>query len=225
VPTRSAASSPEEGVVGGQVRRRPLVELLPLARAERHAKRLGDARGHVGLHLEDVGECGVEGLLPLGRGGAHLDQLGPHFDPVLSALAPLLPAHLAHEEVVDAEFPPDLLRALRRPLVLARAAGGRDLEGRQRGQLAPDRVGDAVGEVFVLGGAEVLEGEHRDAFHTGAASVHVPRTVAAQPPEQHPETDQDPESERHSRRGHATACGRPRGGRTRWLRRDCRRRT
>ena len=48
------------------------------------------------------------------------------------------------------------------------------------GQLAADLVGDAVGEVVVLGSSEVLEREDRDALDAGAAA---PRRA---PPEEQP---------------------------------------
>ena len=81
----------EERLVGGEVLGRLLRQRLLLrapsatSSASRHPAR------DVGLHLEHVGDRRVERLLPGGRGGADLDQLGAHPHPVPGGR--LLPAH------------------------------------------------------------------------------------------------------------------------------------
>ena len=59
----------QERVVGGEIGRGPLGELLLGCSAKRYVERLGNAGRDVGLHLEHVRELGVEGLLPLGGRG------------------------------------------------------------------------------------------------------------------------------------------------------------
>ena len=48
-------------------------------------------------------------------------------------------------------------------LVLRRARAGDDREPREHGELATHLVGDAIGEVFICGRAQVLKGKHREA--------------------------------------------------------------
>ena len=54
-------------------------------------------------------------------------------------------------------------------------------------------VGHAVGEVLVLGQAEIVEGKHGEPLH--AAGVVRPAAVAAEPAEEEPEPDHDAEYE------------------------------
>ena len=181
----------EVGVVRRRVRRRPLRQDCPLRRAERHVERLRHLSRHVGLHLEHVRERRVEWLLPLGRAGRDLDQLRAH--PDVAAARGLFPAHRAGEEIIHPELPADLLRALRRLLVLVRAAAGGDLEAGQRGELAAHLVGHAVREVLVVRAAQVLERQHREQL--GAARTGR-LAVPAEPAEQEPEAQDEAEGER-----------------------------
>jgi hypothetical protein len=73
---------------GGQVPGGTVLERLLLAASDRHVERVRHLARDVGLDLEHVGERGVERLLPLGVGAAHLDQLGTHLqiDPTFASL-------------------------------------------------------------------------------------------------------------------------------------------
>src|SRR5262249_24280721 len=120
------------------------------------------------LHLEDIGERRVERLLPARRrraGFADLDELRRDLHAV--GAGALLPADRRRQQVVGVELLRDLPRRLLSLLVRHRARTGNDLEARQRRELAAERVGDAVGEVVVLGRAEVVEREDRDAADRG----------------------------------------------------------
>ena len=181
----------EEGVVGRGVAGGPLRQRGALRRAQRHVQRLGHLAGHVGLDLEHVGERGVERLLPLGRAGRDLDQLGTH--PHVVAAGALLPPNRAGQQPVHPELAADLLGRLGGLLVLGRAAAGGHLEPGERGQLAPHLVGDPVGEVLVVRAAQVLEGEHREPLGAARVGGVVP---VPQPAEQHAEPDQETQRER-----------------------------
>ena len=156
----------EKLVVRREILRGPLLESLRLVRLEHDAELLGDARGDVRLHLEDVGQRRVERLLPLrsGRLGARdLDELRRHVHATLSA--GLVPANRGGEQVSHAELGGDLLRRLGRLAVRRRASAGDHLQPRQERQLPAHFVRDPIREVLVLGRSQVLEreyGEPRD---------------------------------------------------------------
>jgi hypothetical protein len=159
-----------KGLVGLQVLRRLVGEPLLLGGAERDSELLRDARRDVGLHLEDVGQRRVEGLLPPRGGrtvGADLDELRAHLHAVARAAFLLLPADGGGQEVVRGELLRDLLRRLGRLLVGSGAAARDHLEAGKRRELAADRIRDAVGEVVVLGSAQVLEREDGDSADRG----------------------------------------------------------
>ena len=207
-------------LVGREVLGRLLGQRFLLRRTQRHVQRLGHAARDVGLDLEHIGDGGVERLLPRGRGRADPDQLGAHPHPI--PRGPLLPPHGAGEQIVHPQLPADLLRRLARLLVLSRAAPRDHLESAQRGQLPAHFVGDAVREVLVFGGAQVLEGQHRHPLGPGGRVV-VP-TVRAQPAEQDPQPEQEADRQRRGERETeaARACRLNDGGRVRRRRRGCR---
>ena len=192
----------EIGVVGREALGRPRREVLPGAVGEGEVELPRHPPRDVGLHLEHVGERGVERLLPLGgrgRSRRHLYQLGDHPDPALPGRT-LLPANLPDQQILHAQLLGDLLRRLGGVLVLSGAAARDDLEALEPGQLAADLVGHAVGEVLVGGVAQVLEGEDGEEA-VGAGALGLRAAVGAKPAEQPTETDQDAEDERWGRYG------------------------
>src|SRR2546428_3792893 len=106
-----------------------------------------------------VGERGIERLLPPNDGSRDvrdLHQLGvdPHSAHPARALSP---PDAAEKQVADTELPTDLLRMLDRVSVLVGAGAGDHLEASERGELAPDLVRHAIGEVAPSRIAEVLK--------------------------------------------------------------------
>src|SRR6185295_2631900 len=102
----------------------------------------------------------VELLSPSGPrhlAGPGVHQLGHH--PYPARAAGFVPAHGAGEEIVSAEVPGDGVGTPRGVTVLERAAAGDHLESADLGELGPDLVGHAVGEVGVGRVTEVVEGE------------------------------------------------------------------
>ena len=153
----------EELVVGDEALGGLGAEHATGAVGQRHAQRVGHLGGDVGLHLEDIGERGVELLRPAGAGRltrARVHQLGCDAD--AAPAGGLLPADGAREEIVGAELVGDGGGPLGRPAVLERAAARDHLEPADLGQLGPDLVGHAIGEVGVGGIPQVLEREHGD---------------------------------------------------------------
>ena len=134
-------------------------------RRARRPSACGHARGDVGLHLEDVGQRRVEGLLP--PGGCRRSPPRPARD---SPAPGSVRRAFSHRTVPVSRYSHAELRARSpaaswRSCCTAGAAAGDDLQARQERQLAPDLVGDAVGEVVVLGRAQVLEREHGEPRH------------------------------------------------------------
>jgi hypothetical protein len=154
--------APQKGIVRRQVFGRSLGDALPLAGTERHAERPGYLLGYSRLHLEHVGEGGVERLLP-GRGaGRDLHQLRAYLHPTPAARV-AVPPYCAGEQVAHAQLAADLGQGLGRAAVLIRAGAGDDLHPLESRQLAAHRVGHAVGEVLVGRGAKVVERQDGDA--------------------------------------------------------------
>ena len=160
--------APQEGIVGGQVlgglRRQLVFDAVP----QRHVQRLRHLSRDVGLHLEHVGQRGIESLLPLRRGGrarCDPDQLGADPYPA-GPIRVLLPADGAGQQVLGPQLACDLLRGLARPSVLVRAGPGNDGEARELRQLAPDLVAHPVREVGLGRVAQVLEREHGQHLRT-----------------------------------------------------------
>ena len=81
---------------------------------------------------------------------------------------------------MDAQLLTDLLGALLRSLVLTGALPGDDAEAPNAAEPGGDCLGEAVGEVLVVGGAEVLEGQYgehlavRDGHRFGPAPGRMP---------------------------------------------------
>ena len=112
-----------------------------------------------------------------GPSALDLDEL--RADLHAAAAAALLPAHRGGQQIAGRQLPGDLLRRLGRLLVWRRAAARDHLDPGKRGQLAPDLVRDAVGEVVVLGRAQVLEGQHGDALDAARARRPGPCAAAS----------------------------------------------
>ena len=130
------------------------------------------------LHREYAGQHRVVLARPnLGAVG-HADQRRAHADPARGGA--LLPTHRAFQDVLDAQLLTDLLRALLRSLVLTGALPGDDAQAPNAAEPGGDGLGEAVGEVLVIGGAEVLEAQHgehlpvRDGHRLGPAPGRMP---------------------------------------------------
>ena len=209
VAERALGLAFEVRVVRRQVPRRTVLEHLLLPAADRHVERLRHPAGDVRLHLEHVGERRVERLLPPGVGRGHVDQLGAHLHPARRAGRALLPAHLAHQQVVHAQLAPDLPRRLGGAPILRRAVRADDPHARQRRELAAHRVGDAVGEVGVGRVAQVLEREHGDpalVARRRSASRWLRRQANSTPPPiSSPTTSAEAASGNRRRPGRGTA--------------------
>ncbi len=156
-------------VVRGKVRGRLLREPLRVRAAQRDAQLAGHPRGDVRLDFEHVGLRSIEALLPARDRRAVLLDLhelwrnleGP-------AAARLLRADRARQKVRHVELPRDLLRSLRGLPVRNRARARDDGERGKRRQLAAHFVGHTVGEIVLIRGAEVLEGENGDPLRAGS---------------------------------------------------------
>ena len=187
------------GIVRGEIRRRLLSERLSLPAAERNIERARDLIRDVRLHLEDIGDRGIEGLLPFRSGRmpfADVHQLGAHAH-AARAVRALLPLHGCGEQVVGAELACDLLRRLRRVAVLGRAAARDHLDRAQLRQLAAQFVRDPVGEIRIGGIAEILERQHRE--HLGASCGR--RELRLAPRKQDAETEKEAHDERRCEDG------------------------
>ena len=148
---------------------------------------------------------GVERLLPPRRGGGarrHLHQLGTHPHPALPVRRfsqRILPTSRYCTPSSCAICSGVLLECLYWPALLLAIT----LSPPQRGQLAPDLVGDAVGEVLVGRVAQVLEREHGEQ-PGGAGTRGLDAAMGAEPAEQHAEAEHEAEPEREGEREPAT---------------------
>ena len=163
---RCAATLPgglafEVRVVRREIPRRPGRQDLLLPRADRHVERLATWPAMSACTSNTSVSAASNGCCHLAAAVRHLDELRAHLHPARAPRRPS-PAHLAHEQVVHPQLPPDLLRRLAGAAVLGRAVGGGHQHRRQRRELAAHRVGDAVREVGVRRVAEVLEREYGD---------------------------------------------------------------
>src|SRR5439155_23210429 len=103
------------------------LEQAPIGVSDGEVGRTGDPRGDLGLHREYAREHRVVLVGPqLGPVG-NADQRGAHAHRTRTAPR-LLPADGAFEEVLGAKLPTELLRLLRRPLVLSAALPGDDAQ-------------------------------------------------------------------------------------------------
>src|SRR5690606_40927468 len=103
----------------------------------------------IGLHPEDVGEGGLEGLLPVRGASGDRNQLRAHPNPARCVSASFYPPDGAGEEIVHAELPADLLGALGGSLVPRRAAARRHLQALEVVELHSPLVGQAVSYAFI----------------------------------------------------------------------------
>ena len=91
---------------------------------------------------------------------AHADELGRHPDPARPA--GLFPPHAPLEHVVHTQLAADVLEGLAGLPVLLRAGARDDAQPADHRQPVGDLLGDAVAEVAVLGGPQVVERKHGD---------------------------------------------------------------
>ena len=181
----------QEGVVGRQVRGRLGRELVAGAVAQGYVERARHLGRDVGLDLEDIGERGIESLLPLrgGRGTAlDPDEFGADAHPARPT-GRFVPPHRGREQVVGAQLAGDLLGCLGRLAVLVRAGPCDDGEPGHVGQLAAHLVGHAIGEVGVPRIAQVLKRENRKAL--GAHGLRLGCCVTPAPGEEHAQADEE----------------------------------
>ncbi len=187
---------PQVLVVGLQVLGRLAAKRAELRRDQGDVQLLTDLPGDVGLHLEDVGEDRIVAAGPEMAVVRKPDELRRH--PHLTrAYRRALPADRALQNVLHPQLLADLPHAGTLLLVL-HGGGARDHpQAVERGQPAGDLFGHAVGEVLVLGRAEVLEGQHDDRRGLDAG------LLPSRGPEQQPAGRHADQQEHHGR------CGRP----------------
>ena len=121
---------PQERFVGRKAPSRFHLQLASGAIGEGHVECLGHLSRDIGLHLEHVGDRGVERSSPAALRSVarpHVDQLRRHVYPA-RARSPLFPLDGASEQVVHPQLTGDLLLGLLGFLVLVGAATGDDLE-------------------------------------------------------------------------------------------------
>ena len=158
----------EVEIVGAEVPGGRGAEGRVVRRLKREVQRARDLLRDPGLHLEDLLQALVVLPRPEMAVVGHPDEL--RGDPHATDLpGRLLPPHAAFEDVVDAELPADLLERLLAAPVLVGAGAGDHAEVGQPREAAGDLLGDAVGEVAVLGRAQILERQDGDGLAPPAA--------------------------------------------------------
>lgn len=135
-------------------------ERLLLRLLERQVQRGRDLLGDPRLHLKHLLERLVVAPGPEVAVVGDADELRRNSHPARPPDP--LPAHPALEDVVHPQLPSDFLDRFVGLPVLVGAGAGDDAEAGDHGQAAGDLLGDAVAEVVVPGGAQVLEGEDGD---------------------------------------------------------------
>ncbi len=128
-------------------------------RHELHGERLGNARGHIGLHREAVGEMAFVGLGPEVRFAGGFNQAGGDAHTVVLA------AHAALEQVVGAERLADLARPLAGALEHHAGPSRHDADAPATplAELRDHLLGQPVCEVLLRRHvAQIGEREHRE---------------------------------------------------------------
>ena len=148
---------PQQAIVGVHVLGALAGKQRALVVAERNLQGRGDLLAQLVLDGEDVFELAVVALRPQVVSGCRLDQLGGHAHPVGGL------AHASFEYVSNAQVAAHFLDLDRRALVGEHRVAGDDEEPRYLRKRGDDVVGDAVGEVLLLGiGAHVVEWQDGD---------------------------------------------------------------
>ena len=143
-------------VAGGDVRVQ-----LPGRAGQGHVQAAHHLVGDLRLHLEDLRHGAVVGFGPDLLVGLGVHELGRDAHAAHAGLV-ALPAHGALEHVVHAQVRGDLLHGLAHAVVVQGAGPRHHAQAVDARQAGDDLVGDAGGEVGLLGGAEILEGEDHD---------------------------------------------------------------
>ncbi len=142
-------------VVGPHVLGAVLGELPRFRRGERHPERLGDGRGDLLLHREDVLQDAVVAVGPEMEPVGAVDELGGNAD----AVAGLADAPLQHRPHPQVRGHPGDVHGF--AAVLGHRVAGRHPESLDLGEIGEDVLGDPRAEVLaLLVGGEVLEVEH-----------------------------------------------------------------
>ena len=135
-----------------------------------------DLLGDVVLHREDVVQLAVVLLGPDVLAAPGVDQLAGDAQP------PAGRAHAALQHVAHAEVARDLAHVDRAALVGEGRVAGDHEQPAQPGERGDDVLGDAVGEIVLLGiAAEIGERQHRDRRLVGQGE-HRCRRLGAGPP-------------------------------------------
>ncbi len=182
--------SPSHIFLGLQV----VVERLQVVRVSRcHGARHGlnqrcvDVLDHLacdlGLNRKDVVEAFVVAARPDAGGVGHADELRRDAHAALGTRG-TIPTNRSLQHVVHTEVLRNLGRRLPGAVVLHGRVPRDDTDPRHGGQPADDLVGDAVGEVLVLGGPQVLERKDDDHLALGLESLRDRVRGRALPPHQ-----------------------------------------
>jgi hypothetical protein len=148
---------PHHVVVGFQALRALATGALDLGRADGGLEGPDDALGDPVFEIEDVLAPALVAIGPDADGGRRLDQLGGDADAVAGD------AQAALQQIAHAELASDLRRLDRAPAIAQSRAAGDDEEGARPRQRGGDLLGDAVGEIVLIGiAAEIVERQHRD---------------------------------------------------------------
>jgi hypothetical protein len=87
----------------------------------------------------------------------------------------LFPSHSPGQEVIDTQFPPDVLRILvGGGFVLSGARTRSHLETLQSGELASDFIRDPIREVIIVAGSHIFERQHGEAARAGGSAERPP---------------------------------------------------
>ena len=92
------------------------------------------------------------------------------------------------QDVLHPQLLTDLPGILGGVLVLDRTLAPDNAEALHGAEAGADRLGESVGEVVVLGGAQVLEGEHDEHLAAGVGGASV-LAMRAPPGEQHSQAE------------------------------------
>ena len=117
----------------------------------------GDAAGDFVLHGEDVAELAVVAFGPVMATGDRVDELRANAQPLAAA------AHAALQHVAHAKLARDLAHVDGAVLVDEGGVAGDDEQPSDVGKTGDQVLGEAIGEVVLIGiAAHIGEGQHRD---------------------------------------------------------------
>ena len=149
--------SAQQDVIGVEVPRSPSFGVIDFGYPNPSSKGPDDVLGNFVLNGEEILEIAVVAFGPDMVAGRGLDELGGDPD----ALAGL--AHAAFDDIAHPQFPPNFGDVHRLPLEHERGVARDNEQATAAAQLGDDVLGDAIGEILLLGIARhVGEWQHGD---------------------------------------------------------------